>query len=568
MTEYKITYEDRSLTSWKINEYNTLEYVELVDFCPVQNRLLHGDVFHYDSDTKKVDVTHSCIRNAASMPGVLILENNKMYGKEKSKCLYKCLPDDKRIPPFLIPYEIKRLGFNKKMVNKYVNFKFHKWETKHPIGMLTQTIGDVNILENFYEYQLFCKSLYASIQNFNKCTMKSIKSLGYEPEVVLQNIVKQNPNIQDRRQHNVFTIDGKGTQDFDDAISIQQGDNGNIIVSIYITNVCIWMDHLDLWDSFASRISTIYLPDKKRPMLPTILSDILCSLHEKQERIAFTLDLIINENKIIDVQYNNCLINVKKNYLYEEEDLRNLEDYKYLLQTARNLLPNHKFINNIKTSHDLIAYLMVIMNHFCAKHFEPYNNGIYRGSVFHDVKNNIPKELPEDVYNFMKIWGTTSGQYVLGKSPHEVLELDAYIHITSPIRRLVDLLNLMNIQMNMKIYEYSDNAKEFYKFWINKIDYINTTMRAIRKVQTECTLLELCTNNPEIRTTRYNGYMFDKITRNDGLFQYMCYIPELKLVSKVNSQIDKQNFDCSLFQIFLFQDENKMKQKIRIHLLE
>ena len=79
MPQYKITYEDRSLTSWKINEYNTLEYVELVDFCPVQNRLLHGDVFHYDSDTKKVDVTHSCIRNAASMPGVLILENNKMY---------------------------------------------------------------------------------------------------------------------------------------------------------------------------------------------------------------------------------------------------------------------------------------------------------------------------------------------------------------------------------------------------------------------------------------------------------------------------------------------------------
>jgi hypothetical protein len=254
--------------------------------------------------------------------------------------------------------------------------------------------------------------------------------------------------------------------------------------------------------------------------------------------------------------------------LYEEEALRNLEDYKFILKTTRGLLPNHKFINNIKTSHDLIAYLMVIMNHFCAKHFEPYNNGIYRGSVFHEVKNNIPKELPEDVYNFMKIWGTTSGQYVLGKSPHEVLELDAYIHITSPIRRLVDLLNLMNIQMNMKIYEYSDNAKNFYKFWINQIDYINTTMRAIRKVQTECTLLELCTNNPKIRSTKYEGYVFDKIVRNDGLFQYMCYIPELKLVSKVNSQSDKQNFDCSLFQIFLFQDENKMKQKIRIHLLE
>ena len=42
------------------------------------------------------------------------------------------------------------------------------------------------------------------------------------------------------------------------------------------------MDRLSvLWRSFTKRVSTIYLPDKKRPMLPTILSDCLCSLQEK-----------------------------------------------------------------------------------------------------------------------------------------------------------------------------------------------------------------------------------------------------------------------------------------------
>lgn len=570
MHEYKITYEDRTLTTWKVNDYKTLEYVELIDFCPVQNRLLHGDVFNYDLDSNSVKIVHSCVRNASSMPGVLILENNKMYGKDKNRPLYKCLPDDKRIPPFLIPYELKNIGFNKKIVNKYVNFKFHRWDSKHPIGMLTQTIGDVDVLENFYEYQLFCKSLNASIQNFNKSTTKSIQSLDHKPEIILQEIVKQNPNIQNRTSWNIFTIDGKGTQDFDDAIGIQYLDNNQKKISIYITNVCIWMEHLNLWDSFANRISTIYLPDRKRPMMPTILSDILCSLQEKKDRVAFALDLVIDvNNKIIDVQYNNCLINVTKNYLYEEDLLINMSDYKSILSTTRLMLHNHKFINNIKTSNDMIAYLMVIMNHFCAKHFEEHNNGIYRSSVFRETSNtHIPEELPEDVYNFMKIWGTTSGQYVLGKSPHEVLELDSYVHITSPIRRLVDLLNLMNIQMNMKIYEYSDTALCFYNKWIAKIDYINTTMRSIRKVQTECSLLELCTNNPEIGSTQYDGYLFDKIVRNDGLFQYMCYIPFLKMVSKVNSQVDKNNFDCSIFQVFLFQDENKMKQKIRIHLLE
>jgi exoribonuclease II len=64
-------------------------------------------------------------------------------------------------------------------------------------------------------------------------------------------------------------------------------------LSIYISNVTIWMDILNLWNSFSQRISTIYLPDKKRPMLPTILSECLCSLQENLTRIAFVMDIFI-----------------------------------------------------------------------------------------------------------------------------------------------------------------------------------------------------------------------------------------------------------------------------------
>jgi exoribonuclease R len=63
------------------------------------------------------------------------------------------------------------------------------------------------------------------------------------------------------------------------------------------------MDVLNLWDSFSRRISTIYLPDKKRPMLPTILSDCLCSLQENVRRVAFVMDVFIKENEIIDIKF-------------------------------------------------------------------------------------------------------------------------------------------------------------------------------------------------------------------------------------------------------------------------
>ena len=66
-------------------------------------------------------------------------------------------------------------------------------------------------------------------------------------------------------------------------------------VSIYIANVFLWLETLGLWKSLSSRVSTIYLPDRKRPMLPTILSDNLCSLQENQTRFAFALDVVLDD---------------------------------------------------------------------------------------------------------------------------------------------------------------------------------------------------------------------------------------------------------------------------------
>ena len=51
-------------------------------------------------------------------------------------------------------------------------FKYKEWTGKHPVATLVNNLGDVTELDNFYEYQLYCKSLYASIQNITKKAMK------------------------------------------------------------------------------------------------------------------------------------------------------------------------------------------------------------------------------------------------------------------------------------------------------------------------------------------------------------------------------------------------------------
>ena len=147
------------------------------------------------------------------------------------------------------------------------------------------------------------------------------------------------------------------------------------------------------------------------------------------------------------------------------------------------------------------------------------------------------------------------------------MDIDAYIHITSPIRRLVDLLNMIKIQDAMNIIKLSDNVDKFYDKWIGEIDFINTTMRSIRKMQCDCSLLDLCHNNQQIMDKEYDGYLFDKINRNDGLIQFIVFIPELKLSSRITLRENYDNFTCVKFKLFLFNDEENFKRKIRLHLV-
>ena len=575
MTIYKIYVNDRNYTSWDVFETTQYQKTQL-DIIPNNNKLFSNDVFTLD-ENKNVNIIHSSIRSTTSIPGVLILADNKTYGrqkKQKGKLLYKCIPDDIRLPSFLIPYEIKNIGFSKIYKNIYVTFNYDDWCDKHPIGKLDNVIGNVDILDNFYEYQLYCKSLNASIQKFNKDVIKVLNNNSHE--VFIENIKNKFPTILDRTNQSewhIFTIDPPKSQDFDDGFSLQNLDNGLQQLSIYISNVTVWLDVLNLWDSFSRRISTIYLPDKKRPMLPSILSDCLCSLQQNVTRIAFVLDFFIKENNIVDIQYSNAFIKVTKNYCYEEQCLLDNNNYNNLLQLTKRLSKKNKYINNVKTSHDVVSYLMILMNYHCANEMIKHKSGIFRSTII-KKEVTIPDYIPDNVSKFIKIWNSSAGQYIdcaeisdISNVRHDLLDMEAYIHITSPIRRLVDLLNIIKFQQITGIIKLSDNVNEFYKKWLCDLDYINVTMRSIRKVQCDCTLLDLCCNNPEIMEKKYDGYLFDKISRNDALFQYVVFLPELKLSSRITLRENYENYDCKQFNLYLFNDEDSFKKKIRLNLV-
>ena len=597
---YRLHIDDRNYDSFSVFDSINMDKVNLPpDFNPLTHHLFTNDLFTLSS-TNEVELLHSNVRNYEYISGVLVLENDKTYGlNDKQKHYYKCIPDDIHLPPFLIPYEHKHIGFSKIYKNHYITFKFMQWtkngssgSNSKPIGQIVQNIGPVDILDNFYEYQLYCKSLNASIQKLTKDTLASIKTNTSNIDKI-----KELYQLEERTDVSIFSIDPQGSVDFDDAFSIKEvSSTGEYILSIYISNVTIWLDYLNLWPSMSNRISTIYLPDRKRPMLPTVLSDCLCSLQEGEKRFALTMDLHIyfdfatSSLCIREIKYSNTIIQVKKNYIYDEPDLLTNIHYKQLKEVVASLNKNpaSKYTGYIKDSHDVVEYLMVLMNHRCAQKLLDKGEGIFRcisstatatNELTKDTDNlhqDLHQDLPQDIANIAYTWSSnTSGKYINVKNKlkteslsHQFLNLESYVHITSPIRRLVDLLNIIQFQTQFN-FVLSGKAQEFYQYWtsIEKVSYINTTTKSIKKVQNECNLLHLCTSDPTILEKVWNGYVFDIVEHNNGLFQYIIYIHELKIFGKIVLR-EKLDLYCKgQFKLFIFNNEAKMKKKIRLQFI-
>ena len=505
------------------------------------SKLFHNDIFVIN-ESNQVVLTETPAR-LGEIPAILCLRNNSTYGKVGNKHLYKCIPDDKYLPPFLVAYEMKNVGFSKVFANKYILIRFLKWTGSNPVATLTNTIGDVDILDNYYEYQLYCTSLAQSMQSFNKSVATSLIN-------ITPNYIPTEPRVGVK----IITIDPQGTRDFDDALSIVERDN-RTVVSVYIANVPACLDAYNLWDSVSSRVSTIYLPNKNRPMLPHRLSEHECSLVCGLKRIVLTMDVVVctSTGDIIDVSFKNTDIVVSRNYAYEEFELLVSREYRQLFELTNKM-------QGVADSHELVAFWMGLMNRRIAeKMHDDYRAGIFRKATL--LNNDI---LPTAVKN----WKNAVCEYVAfgheGGVNHEVLEVDKYMHITSPIRRLVDLLNMTKFQLCMGV-SLSEDASAFYNKWIVRIVYINEQMRAVRRVQTQCALLALCSASP----IECDAYLFEKHATDEDTNMFSVYLKSLNLVYKIKTTDSMiENGDTLRIRVIVFNDEDSLKKKIRLQILK
>ena len=209
---------------------------------------------------------------------------------------------------------------------------------------------------------------------------------------------------------------------------------------------------------------------------------------------------------------------------------------------------------------------MILMNFISAKEFLKFKTGIFR-SMKLNYMFECPDYLPNDIRDFYKTWKSNGSKYISFEEDkiHDMLKLNEYTHITSPIRRLVDLINMVELQDCLNIIKFNKESKEFHSYWTSKIklDYINTTMQSIRKVQNECNMLTRCIKEPNILNKIYDGYIFDVMFRNDGLYQYIVLLKEINMINKFISFNKLDIYSNHKFKIYLFEDKENLKQKVR-----
>ncbi len=272
----------------------------------------------------------------------------------------------------------------------------------------------------------------------------------------------------------LLTIDGSSTLDFDDALNIEdKGDH--YLLGIHISDVAEHIRKGDVLDREAlSRASSIYMPDKRIPMIPPALSEDACSLIAERKRAAISVMIKITPaGKVIDSDIFPSLIAVDRQLSYPEADLlvdsdpeisllhavarllrrRRLDEGaihislpEVIVQIEENGTPNVFRTDRESPARLLISEIMILANSVMAEFLNTHG----MPAVFRSQPGPKQRLYQGESDSLFQNWMQRKllSRFVLGTKGqrHDGLGLSAYVTATSPIRKYYDLITQRQIR--------------------------------------------------------------------------------------------------------------------------
>ncbi len=148
------------------------------------------------------------------------------------------------------------------------------------------------------------------------------------PDEVLEEIAMVSPAVTneqiagrlDLRDLPVVTIDGETARDFDDAISLSRLKNGNFHLGVHIADVSYYVREGTALDQEARiRGTSVYFPERAVPMLPEKLSNGICSLNPKVDRLAMSALMEVDRRgKVVKYELRETVIRSNERMTYTQ----------------------------------------------------------------------------------------------------------------------------------------------------------------------------------------------------------------------------------------------------------
>lgn len=214
-------------------------------------------------------------------------------------------------------------------------------------GKITELLSGLNDRELIIETTLYN---YGIPHEFSKETLKQASSFDEPSE-------KDFAGRVDLRHLPLVTIDGEDSRDFDDAVYAEKRAGGNYRVLVAIADVSHYVTPRSALDMDAyERGTSVYFPHRVIPMLPEALSNDLCSLNPKIDRLCMVADIKVSRGgKVTGYEFYPAVMHSQARLTYNQVNA-------YFDNPTNETLPddlvrNSEVLKSIDTLHQLYQVL-------------------------------------------------------------------------------------------------------------------------------------------------------------------------------------------------------------------
>jgi ribonuclease R len=220
-----------------------------------------------------------------------------------------------------------------------VRMTFWGGEGKKPEGEIEEILGDPYNTTTMIDALIKREGIS---EEFAPEILREVQSI--EDEISEEELKKR----RDLRDLPIITIDGEDAKDLDDAVYVEKLKNGNYRLIVSIADVSHYIKDGSILDKEAQkRGNSVYLVDRVLPMFPREISNGMCSLNPRENKLTFTCEMEIDPSgKIVDTDTYKSVIKTAHRMTYsgvnkildgDEKFTKEYEDIKEMLFTMFDL---------------------------------------------------------------------------------------------------------------------------------------------------------------------------------------------------------------------------------------